>query len=434
MIDPLAFVLRFIFDFWWLLLPLLLLQITWEKFKTNQRSEYRKKMNWFFLELKFPPGITRTPRAMEEVFNALHAIAPDVEEDLNWWSLNVKGFVPQSYALLIIAHDGKLKFYLRFPQELKDFVKTRFYSQYPELQFEETEDPLKILPPVIPNSLFDCELFDARLQKEDGYPIKTYVTIENLPKEQQLDPITTFSEGATQISNKEWLIFQIMILPTTPDNSIHGKKWIERGTKLINKLIGKTEIKEPSILDEVEEFIINLLLAPFRTPVWKTTEKKEEKEFSIQKLTPGERKVIEAIQTKLSKLGYWTNWRIAYIASKEIFSLKLPAIVSLTNSILRNFSTEDLNGFSLIPLTRLQKEITLPLFILKSLHYDDFLKNKTVKLPKKIANKLKAKNLEEGYILNSEELASIFHPPMEFVSPTGIEKVPFREFPPSIFS
>jgi hypothetical protein len=139
----------------------------------------------------------------------LHAIAPDVKEDLTWINLNLRGFVPKNYVFLIVAHDGKLRFFIRFPTELKEFVKTRFYSQYPEIQFIEVDDPLAFLPPAVPNSLFDTEIFDIRLNKEDAYPIKTFSVLEYLPKEQQIDPLMTFSEGAWQISNKEWLVFQI---------------------------------------------------------------------------------------------------------------------------------------------------------------------------------------------------------------------------------
>jgi hypothetical protein len=48
-----------------------------------------------------------------------------------------------------------------------------------------------------------------------------------------------------------------------------------------------------------------------------------------------------------------------------------------------------------------------------------------------IQAKLKPKNLDKAFILNSEELATLFHPPMEFVPPSGIERVPVRELPPS---
>ena len=431
MFDPILFVLRFIFDFWWLLLPVFLFQIVLEKFTSFQKSKYAKEfLKYSFLELKFPSGITRTPRAMEEIFNSLHVLHPDPGKDLTWWNLNIKGFIPKNYVFLIVAHNGKLRFYIRFPEELKDFVKTRIYSQYPEIQLVESGDPLKKIPSSLPNSLFDLEIFDARLSKEDAYPIKTYLAIENLPPEQQLDPIATFSEAATQISNKEWLIFQIIAQPTTGDNPEQGKKWLERGQKLINKLIGKEEKKEPSVWEEIEEFIVNLLLAPFRTPEWKTAEKKEEKEFSLQKLTPGEREIITSIQRKLSKLGYWCNIRIGYIATKDIFEINKKAIGSLILSTLKNFATENLNSFKLIPLTYRKYAKPLTIFILKRRESFSFRNFMVSSLPEWAKKEFPDKNLEKGFILNSEELASIFHPPMEIVPPTGFERIPVREFPP----
>jgi hypothetical protein len=417
MVDPIIFVLRFLFDFWWFLLPILCFQILWEKYKGYKKSLYRKKMNWSFLELKFPSGIAKSPRAMEEVFNSLHAIAPDVKEDLTWINLNLRGFVPKNYVFLIVAHDGKLRFFIRFPTELKEFVKTRFYSQYPEIQFIEVDDPLAFLPPAVPNSLFNTEIFDIRLNKEDAYPIKTFSVLEYLPKEQQIDPLMTFSEGAWQISNKEWLVFQIFVLPTTPDNEEHGKKWIERGQKVVNKLLGKKEEKE-DIWEEIEEFTLNLLLAPFRYPVWKKREEKTKEEFNIQRLTPGERRVLELIQQKLGKLGFWCNFRVTYIATKDIFENKKDAAIALISSVLKNFSTEDLNGFSLYPLG-ISKPRMSPerIFHIKRREYSSF---KIYRLPS-----------SKSFILNSEELATLFHPPMEFVPPSGIERVPVRELPPS---
>jgi hypothetical protein len=432
MFDPIIFVLKFLFDFWWFFLPFLFFQILWEKYKGYKRTLYRQKMNWSFLELKFPAGITKSPRAMEEVFNSLHAIAPNVEEDLAWINLNLRGFVPKSYVFLIIAHDGRLRFFIRFPTEIKEFVKTRFYAQYPETQFIDVDDPLAFLPPVVPNSLFDAEIFDARLNKEDAYPIKTFTVLEYLPKEQQIDPLMTFSEGAWQISNKEWLILQIFVLPTTPNNEEHGKKWIERGQKVINKLIGKEEEKEESVWDEIEQFIINLLLAPFRSPIWKTKEEKSKEGFNLQKLTPGEKRILELIQQKLGKLGFWCNFRVTYIATKDIFESKKDATIALINSVFKNFSTEDLNGFSLYPLG-ISKPRMSPqrIFQIKRREYSF---SKTYKIPEvssAIQAKLKPKNLDKAFILNSEELAALFHPPMEFVPPSGIKRTTVRELPPS---
>lgn len=415
-------------------MPILIWQITWEKFKDHQKSNYRKKIEWSFLEIKFPTGVTRTPRAMEEVFNSLHAIAPNPSKDLTWFNLNIIGFTPKSYCLIIIAHNEQLKFYIRFPKELQEFIKSRIYSQYHEIKFIETDDPLASLPPVIPNSVFEFEAFDVRLSKEDSYPIKTYSILEKLPKEQQIDPITTFSEGAQQISEKEWLVFQFFILPTTADNSEHGSKWVERGKKLANKLIGKEENENKETLwSEIEQFIINLILAPFRNPIWKTAEEKKKDEFNIQKLTPGEREIIELIQNKISKLGYWCNFRIAYVAKTDAFILNRINVFSLIESTLKNFATENVNSFNLIPITKAKSETTFKIFHIKRNEYRFFRRYRLPRLSPFIINELnlKEKNLDKAFILNSEEIASIFHPPMSFVPTSGIEKIPFKELPPS---
>ena len=432
MIDPSAFVLKFIFDFWWFLFPVLLFQILWEKYKNYRKTLYRQTMEWSFLELQFPRGISRSPKAMEEVFNALHAIAPDTDTDITWFNLNIRGFIPKSYVFLLIAHDRKLRFFIRFPKQLKEFIKSRFYSQYPEIKFSDVDDPLNILPTATPNSLFDAEIFDVRLNKEDAYPIKTFTSLEYLPKEQQIDQLMTFSEGAWQISNKEWLVFQIFVLPTTSDNEEYGKEWVKRGQKIVNKLIGKKEEEQESIWKDIEEFIKNLLIAPFKIPVWSAEENKEKEAVNIQGLTPGERKTIEFIQQKLSKLGFLCNIRITYVATKDIFADKKNSIISLISSTLKNFSTEDLNGFTIYPLGVSYFRISpLRNFLIKRREFAFFKLYLTPQISQNYQNKLKERNLDKSFILNSEELASIFHPPMEFVPPTSIERIPVKELPPS---
>jgi hypothetical protein len=180
----------------------------------------------------------------------------------------------------------------------------------------------------------------------------------------------------------------------------------------------KRKKKRENIWEDIEEFTINLLLAPFRDPVWKTKEEKAKEEFNFQKLTPGEKKVIELIQQKLAKFGFWCNFRITYIATKDIFESKKDAAIALIGSVLKNFSTEDLNGFSLYPLGITKPKMSPErIFHIKRREYRFF---KIYRVPS-----------DKSFILNSEELATLFHPPMEFVPPSGIERVPVRELPPS---
>jgi hypothetical protein len=85
---------------------------------------------------------------------------------------------------------------------------------------------------------------------------------------------------------------------------------------------------------------------------------------------------------------------------------------------MKNFSTEDLNGFKLYHWgsTRPRTTAFKVFHIKRRIFFFPFKRFITTK---------------RAFILNSEELATLFHPPMEFVPPSGIERVPVRELPPS---
>lgn len=436
MVDPITFVLRFIFDFWWLLLPLFLWQIYWEQYKYIRQSEYAKNINWDFVEIKFPANILKTPKAMEETFNALHSIHPDENKEMTWYNLNLKGFTPLNYAFLIIFHQKKIRFFIRFPKELNNFLKTRLYTFYPELQLEDTPDPLAVLPPQIPNSFFDVASYDIRLKKEDAYPIKTYSYIDIPSPNEPLDIFANFSEASSEIENNEWLIIQLLIVPTTANNKKIGNEWVKRAKEIKNKLIGIEEKESNPLIEEIVEFIKNLLLSPWQEISWKQKENQKKQEFSLQRLTPGEKNVLEKIENKMSKLGYWCNIRVAYIAPQDIIEQRKKIIETLIKSLFKNFESEDSNGFNVTELTyqkRLTTKLNLISFITKSLEYNDIIKYRKITLPLFMKKKLKSLKLDEGFILTSDELASILHPPLASVEATGFKKIQTKHIPPPTF-
>lgn len=436
MIDPITFVLRFIFDFWWLLLPLFLWQIYWEQYKSIKQTDYSKNIEWDFIEIKFPANILKTPKAMEEALNALHSIHPDENKEMTWYNLNIKGFTPLSYAFLIIFNQKKLRFFIRFPKQLNNFLKTRLYTFYPDLQLENVPDPLAILPPQIPNSFFDVASYDVRLKKEDAYPIKTYQYIDVPSAEQPIDIFASFSEASNEIENNEWLIIQLLAVPTTANNNKIGKKWIKRAEETKNKLIGKEETKENPLTEEIVEFIKNLLSSPWVEITWKNKEEQKKKEFSLQQLTPGEKNVLEKIENKMAKLGYWCNIRVVYIAPQDIIEQRKKIIETLIKSLFKNFDSEDSNGFVVNELTYrriIPPNLSLLSFIAKSLEYNDIIKYRKITLPSYMKKQFAELKLDEGFILNTEELASIFHPPLTSVEAIGFKKIQTKHIPPSTF-
>ena len=117
-------------------------------------------------------------------------------------------------------------------------------------------------------------------------------------------------------------------------------------------------------------------------------------------LSPGERSVLEQIQLKAGKPGFWCKIRVVYIAPKEIFSK--PAAIGGIMGAFRQFNTQDVNGFTIDPFTK----------IIANYFY----------VPQRIARRQrllwKAYRIRSGgrgrlpMFLNIEELATIWHFPL----------------------
>lgn len=416
--DFLSFLFGAIFSIWWIMLPAMLIWIIWDKHLMTVRMNYLAKLNWVYLEIQIPPNVTRTPKAMEEVFNALHGIY----RKGNWHTRNVEGYIPPYYVFELIGNNGNLRFFIRCSNSHKELVKSRIYSQYPEARVEEVEEPLKNLPEKTPEPTFDIFGTELKLSKDSAYPIRTYEVWDKLPEEQRIDPISALSEGASQLREDEWVILQIFGMPVAPNEKIWGDEWGVKGKKIVNELVGRKEEKEISPFEIIGEFIVNLLLAPFREPAWKDVKKEEEKWPSVMKLTPGEREVLEAVEKKLSKSGFWGCARFAYIARKDIFRENMPKNVGLLFGFMKIFGTQNLNSFS-----RIEKSITtvdIPSYLIKERLF--FRK-------RFLYTYLKGRwRSDFGFhILNSEELATLFHVPIEVVPAPGIERRAVVEKAPS---
>ncbi len=434
MINFFKFIIGFILSIWWILLPFLVWFVVKEKHLTTVRYRYRGGLKWVFLELKVPPYVKKSPKAMEEIFYSLHAVFRKGDP----WARYMQGFTPPFYVFEMHMHNGKLRFIIRCLDSLKDFVASRIYSQYPEASVEEVEDPLKDLPWKIPNPTFDvfgCEFVftkteDDKQTPKDYYPIKTYEVWEKLPEEQRIDPIGLLSEGATYLSDKEWIVIQIMAMPVPPNDKEFGREWGARGKKEVNKLMGRKEKVEPRPLDYILEFIKNLFLVWFQPIEWKVgkEEKTEAQSLDLMKLTPGEREIIEAIEKKISKPGYWCVIRFCYVATKDIFSQKRDRNIGLVMGAFKIFERQDLNG--ILRDVKTVTTIDRPVTFYKSLYDEKIFFRKRI-IWAYLKGRWNTDYDENRIILNTEELASIFHIPIEVVPPYGLEITPTRYIPPS---
>lgn len=364
-------------EFWWLLLFLFCLKILLNLSQSYKKKVEKKKKeikDWVVLEIKVNREILQTPKAMEQVFAGLHSMK--------------KGKI----SLEILSSKKEINFIVRLPKEYRKLLESQLYAQYPEIDITEIYDYFSFFPPFLPNKDFNLFGSEIIFTKADCYPIKTYPLFEEPKEEKRIDPLANLIEAASQLQASEYLLLQIIIEPL---NSEKSKKWVETGRKEINKLLG---IKEPKTItwhDWVHAFIKNLLLGLFTAPVWPES-KKEEK--GTTSLSPGDREKIEKIEAKIAKLGFETSIRFLYFGPKEIYdetsSLAIPAY-------FKQFSTENLNAFKINE--EATTEVKTNLFknrrtILKKINFYQACKNRAP--------------AQKTIVLNTEELASIYHFPV----------------------
>jgi len=384
---------------WWIDLPLILLPVFLNSWLMSIRFKFIIKMKWKLLEIKIPKEILRSPKAMEQVFSTMYNMYDKRNFVDTWW----KGELQEWASFEMMSHDGRIHFYVRIIEKYRNMVESAIYAQYPDVEIAEVDDYTSMVPSVLPNKTYNVWGANFVLAKESGYPIRTYDYFEELVKEKRLDPIAVLTEGLSKTKNDEIVWLQFLIRPV-------GDGWKKEAEKLVGKLIGRKEGKEKTLLEYLEEFFRNLVKAPFIHPVWSEDEGSEGSKGELGSLTPGERDVVKAIETKIAKVGFETVIKFLYIDKREGYNLQIiPTILGG----FRQFNSQNLNSFKIESKTvtktkfpfKAQKLYTRQRRFFESCIFRMF--PMMSKLP----------------VLNTEELATIFHFPTTFVEAPTLHRI-----------
>ncbi len=295
-LDP-AQVLEFIFgyalvrDFWPLWLFIALVFIAPGLWKAYIQEHYKRSIKWVLFELRIPREVRKTPKAMEQVFAAIHSVqnsASDLQEE--WWD----GEVPMWFSCEAVSFGGEVHFYMRVPVVRRRHIEAALYAHYSDIEIVEVEDYIDRLPPAM-SGLLDAgyKLFGNEfiLVNKDVYPITTYVDYEAVAEEKELDPVSALLETLSRIKPQEHLWLQILVRPKVDE---YITKWHEEGEKEIN-MIKETTGKRKIFSQQFGEFIM------------------------IDR-SPGDVEMMKSIERNISKPAFDVVIRQLYIATKDIYS------------------------------------------------------------------------------------------------------------------
>lgn len=397
-----------------LLLPVFL-TMAWNLWLTYIQTEFLRGYKWVLLEVKPPKDVFKSPLAMELVLNSLYQTGGTGTWFDKYWKGNLRNY----FSLEIASTEGSIHFYVRTHPKFQKIIESQIYAQYPQAEVSAADDYTKKVPP------FDDKTMKAWganfvLTKEDAYPIKTYVdygldrAIGSLEEEERIDPITPTLEFMGSVGAGEHIWFQIILRAATDrftikekdkndktkEIEVEGKKWTDKAKEVITKF--NEGLKEK---DE------------------------EGKVTSSRRATKGELAVIEAIERNINKLGFDVGIRAVYIARSDKFNGD--RIAGLTG-MLRQYNTVDFNGFKLSGATSFDfpwQDITgSRIFKKKKDIVDDYIDRAQFyggfkfEKPKTYFTHPN-KSGEDGFVLTTEELATLYHLPGRVAETPTFERI-----------
>jgi len=384
-----------VFKNWgWLPLPFILIRPLLFLYQFFIRARWDSKVEKIVMEIKLPKEVAKPIKAMEYVFAGLHGIH-DVPNFRERW---LEGQFQLAISFEIAGIDGEPHFYIRIPAVLKNHITSTIYAQYPEAELSQVEDYTLNVPQDIPKRGWDLWGCDFNLVKKSAYPINTYPRFEvetESKEERKVDPLSNLLEGMTTLRPGEQLWVQIVARPV-----IDEIPWVKEGRAVADKIARRPEKpKTRPIIQEAAEIV---LFGP-------TPSAPVEKEIipPEMKLTPGERDVIKAVEEKIGKWGFLTNIRFVYLAKDEVFfkpNIRIPM------GFFKAVSTQNLNG-----LRPIKETITKIQWIMR--------KRRLYLRQRKLFRAYKKRwppffpRAGGTFILNTEELATLFHFPGRMVAP-----------------
>ncbi|MDX9893033.1 MAG: hypothetical protein RB292_01275 [Patescibacteria group bacterium] len=398
--DPFAFA-------WWLtktvgwIYPVFLfvygMLLVWQNYIRNR---YRQERNYILLAIDIPKDNEQTPRAVENIFAHLAGAHQPLGFYEKWWF----GEINNSFSFEIVSIGGYIQFIVHLVDTYRDLIEAIIYAQYPDAEITEIEDYTKDWNLKFPNDKYDLLGAEIKLAKNDVYPIITYKEFEDSISQEIKDPMASILEAMSRIGPGEELWLQYVITPADND-------WGEKAQPVINKIIGASTKPKKNIFDLIYD-IPNSLIAAMNTTEESSQGSKDEPPNQMLYLTQGKKDEVAAIEHKVSKIGFHVRMRLIYIAEKPYFK-KVKAAQGLYGSF------KQFNDLGLNSLKPDAKFFTGGLVWFTKIRLK-WRKNRILFRYKDRAHSLNPG--EYGFILNTEELASLWHFPLLKVKAPLVKK------------
>lgn len=312
-----------------------------------------------------PNQVQLTSLSAESMFAALHGLLKEDPSSQEHFSFEV-----------VSSGVRGIKFYTAVPKQHVKFVEGQIYAQYPSAKINVVDDYTKNFDP----AGVQYDIATVILNKPYYFPIKGYRDFE-------VDSLSSFTSAMSAVLENEEIWFQVLARPI-PDI------WQKEGYDYVDAVREGKPIKARSggpigyVLrifgHEAIEVVTGIVVGLFTIKEFREAPGMGGKtaEEGPPKLSPTQELELKSVEDKLSKMGYEVVIRVmASSPDRERLESHLRSVLAS----MKQYTTSTLNSFGYEPVS--SKTVSLQNY--KSRYF----------------------NLDKSIVLNTEELASIYHFP-----------------------
>ena len=331
------------------------------------------------LEIRVPKANELLPLAAEQMFASLHGLLradPEHQEHISFE---------------IAADSSGIHFYVWCPKHLREFVEGQVYAQYPSAELRP-----------IDHDYMQADLSGLStcggglvLTKDSFFPTKTFRDFE-------VDPLAAITGSMSEVEEGERVWIQILARPIPDTWQAAGHKYVQEVKMGVKKMSLGLSAIATGVAEELGGLVPHALkqfanpgsVAPPSKPPLPVRQE-------FPRLSPGQELELKMIEDKLTRVGFETVIRIftAALDQDNCSDLLRGAAASF-----RQFSSASLNSF-----TQVAPVEGIP----------DF-KEKV----------MKREFPDKSYVMDTAELASIFHLPNISVQTPAIAWATYKKGEP----
>lgn len=385
-----------------ILLAVALFFIAWPIWVKYVRAKFFLSQKYVLLEIRLPKDLYKSPQAMELFLTSLHQTGGEG----TWYAKFWQGMTRPWFSLEMVSVEGQVKFFIWMRAGNKNFTESSLYAQFPGIEITEKDDYARTVHfEASENSVWCAEM---ALTKEDAYPIKTYVDykLDKDPKEEfKVDPMAPLLEFLGSVGPNQQVWIQILVRAHKKEARKSGHLW-------------KTTDRWK---DEAYKIINDILIRNPKTKV--AGEENPETGFSkMPSITSGEKDIVEAIERSLTKQAFDVGIRCVYISKVGFFNL--PIIGGIIGS-WKQFSSEHLNGFKPNGNYFHAQADGYP--------WEDYKNIRRNRWARLALMAYKRRSFfyppfeRRPFVLNTEELATIFHFPGQVAGTPTLSRIPSKK-------